>query len=198
MKSHIPGTLHQVSGDVVFDISSPQYQASQWLMRLDEHDEYELDPNTQHIRLLQRYALVALDFAFHQNDESRLGWSDPNLHECEWDGVTCAYFDGVPRVRTINWARRKLSGRALPEFHLLPALETLDLAQNEIEGDLEPFSTLKFLKNLYLFENKIGGTLDQIGGNLSLLERLYLGQNQLSGTLSSNLWQPNRDRPLRK
>lgn len=195
INSSIPALLRQVSGDAVFDSSTPQYQATRWLIR---RDNLGLDPHSQHLRLHQRYALVALDFAFHRNDESQLNWADPDLDECEWDGVTCQTFDGVPRVRTINWARRNLSGTVLPEFRLLPALETLDLAHNKITGDLHPFSSLVYLKNLYLFENRFHGTLDSIGGSLTRLERLYLGFNQLSGTLSSNLWQPNRDRPLRK
>lgn len=185
-----------MSGSDVFqDQKSPHSRALQWLL---QHDNFDYDPVNQASKLHQRYALVALDFAFHNNNISHLNWTDPNVDECLWDGVTCAHFNGVPYVRTIDWARRNLTGTPLPEFSLFPAIETLDLAQNNLQGPLDPFYSLEFLKNLYLFDNQFSGPIKDDVSKLNRLERLYLGQNELTGTLSSGLWQANKDRPMRK
>lgn len=165
---------------------------------MSQYDQLDYNVTEEDVRLVQRYAMVAMDFAFHENDGSRLNWSDPMTDECTWDGVTCARFSGINHVRTINWARRNLTGTVLPEIELLPALETLDLATNHIEGPLDPFYSLKFLKNLYLFQNSFSGTIATEVGNLNRLERLYIGYNKLSGTFPMGLVNPNRDRPLRK
>jgi Leucine-rich repeat (LRR) protein len=165
---------------------------------MSQHDKLDYNITTEVAKFRQRYALVAMDFAFHGNNGARLNWSNPNTDECTWDGVTCLPFSGVYHLRTINWARHNLTGPVLSEINLLPALETIDLAENKITGPLDPFYPLKFLKNLYLFENLFSGTVATEIGNLDLLERLYLGKNQLSGTFPEGLWNPGRDRPLRK
>ena len=194
--SPIQKLLEEVSGSDVFnDRKSPQSRALQWLL---QHDYFDYDPVNQTSKLHQRYALVALDFAFHNNNISNLNWTDPNVDECLWDGVTCVPFNGVPYVRTIDWARRNLTGTPLPEFSLFPAIETLDLAQNNLQGPLDPFYSLEFLKNLYLFDNQFSGPIKDDVSKLNRLERLYLGQNELTGTLSSGLWQADKDRPMRK
>ncbi|CAB9513162.1 Leucine rich repeat N-terminal domain [Seminavis robusta] len=187
--------LYEASGDIIYQPGTPQFQAMRWLQRRDNYYDYYYDTTTT-TTLLQRYALVALDFAFHDNDPRRLTWTDPNTDECYWDGVTCAYFGGVAHVRTINWARRGLSGSVLRELSLLPALETLDLAQNYISGSLDTFYSLRFLKNLYLFENHFSGRIRNRISQLNRLERLYLGKNELTGSLPIGLWQNNTDRPL--
>ena len=196
MFSPIPKLLQKVSGSVIFNSESPQSKAVNWLV---QNDNLDYDPTTQTSKLHQRYALVALDFAFHGNrDESPLNWTDPNVDECLWDGVSCATFDGIPHVRNINWARRNLTGIPLPEFSLFPALENLDLAQNDLQGPLDPFYSLQYLKNLYLFDNRFSGSIKDDITKLDRLERLYLGKNELTGTLSSGLWQEDKDRRLRK
>jgi len=195
LTSAIFAILADVSGSALLDPQSPQSKAAQWIL---EHDKITYNTTTQLSRLHQRYALVALDFAFHENDASRLDWTDPDADECFWSGVSCAHFDGVPYVRHINWARRKLTGKPLPEFSLFPALETLDLAQNALLGSLDPFYSLEYLTELYLFDNLFSGPIGDNIGNLHRLERLYLNANELTGTLSSGLWESDRDRPLRK
>jgi len=179
--------------DKILKDDSPQGTALRWMAH---NDKIVYDPVDESSRWLQRYGLVALDFSFHNSDPSKLNWTDASLDECSWSGIYCAYFDGIPYVRSINWARRGLKGRALPEFSLFPAIETLDLAQNSIQGTLDPFYDLQFLKNLYLFENKFSGPIKDDIDKLFRLESLYLGHNSLTGSLPSGLWDEAKVRPL--
>ncbi|CAB9508943.1 LRR receptor-like serine threonine-protein kinase [Seminavis robusta] len=135
------------------------------------------------LHLPQRFAIIALDFSLHADSGSY--WSFPRLHECQFPGVTC---DRSEEVIGINWARQNLTGYVVPEISLLTELETLDLAQNQLTGFLDPFWSLPKLKTLYLFENQFFGSIGPEIGNMYSLEQLYLGNCDLTGSLPEELF----------
>jgi hypothetical protein len=97
-----------------------------------------------------------MDFGFHHNNVDSLDWTGANIDE--WDGATCA--------------RRSLAGVLVAELRLLPALETLDLAQSHTEASLDSFYSLKFLKNLYRFDSPFVGSIRNRISRLTRLERI--------------------------
>jgi len=168
--------------DVLADESTPQGKALRWL----------IDPNNEKVdipRAPQQYALVALDFALHDNDSisstavSRArsnSWSQPNADICLWQGVTC---NNENLVTEIKWSNQSLTGTMIPEISLLDKLEKLDIADNDISGTMDLFWKLPSLKHLYIFANKFTGSIPsttQAPGNLTAL---YAHGNQLTGTL---------------
>ena len=74
----------------------------------------------------------------------------------------------------------KLSG-PLPELRL-PALQVLDLSNNQWTGGLEPLSGCTGLQRLFLFSNELAGNLEPLQGCTSLTE-LNLADNRLTGGL---------------
>ena len=115
--------------------------------------------NDDGVSLLQEDAILTPALSF------------PNQHECKWTGIICS----DDAVEQIIWARRNLSGRLVPELALLESLTHVDLAQNNIEDNLDVFWRLPRLKTLYLFDNAFQGSIAEDIAKMSLLENLYLG-----------------------
>ena len=67
--------------DTLFDKSSPQYRALQWMI---EEDNLQFIPTSENF--LQRYALATLYFSFDGPGwENQLNWLNTTVHECEWN-----------------------------------------------------------------------------------------------------------------
>jgi len=162
--------------EILMNPYTPQGKALAWLSTKDQHTFVSED------QLIQRYALTVLDVSLH-DPEPRL-WSSRNLHECQWPGVTC---NDDMLVTGINWARQGLSGTIPPELGLLTNLITLDIAQNQLKGQLQTIYPLENLKFAYLFENSLTGTLSREIENCRNLTRLFAGHNELSGSIPSGL-----------
>lgn len=153
---------------------TPQGEALIWLATRDKQTP-SADP-----RIIQRYAMVVLDVALH-TPEPRF-WSSRNSHECQWPGVMC---NEERHVTEINWARQQLPGTIPPELGLLTHLSKLDIAQNQLKGNLEPLYDLHKLKFAYLFENYLTGTISEDLENCRNLTRFFVGHNQLTGSIPS-------------
>ena len=172
-----------VPRDQLLDPNTPQGEALIWLATSDALN------TTSQSRLVQRYAMTVLDVALHA-PAPRL-WSNRNLHECNWTGVLC---NEQRQITKINWARQELMGTVPAELGLLTSLESLDIAQNQLKGNLEPLYELDKLEHAFLFENMLTGTLSHNISNLQNLTKFMAGHNQLSGSIPSNL----KMRPLRE
>jgi len=184
--------------------NTPQGRALQWL---DQEDEFELDiskindasitsESEKQIMLRnlhQRYALATLDFALNQDAESNMPlleqapqWSFPQLDVCFWEGTQCTIDPKRPdqqMVTGINWARRNLTGTLPPELGLLTDLTTVDVAQNQIQGTLEPLYQLVNAKEIFVFDNQLTGPLTRNLEYCGNLTRFMAGFNQLTGPL---------------
>ena len=83
-------------------------------------------------------------------------------------------------LRTLYLNLCKLSG-PLPELRL-PALQVLDLSNNQWTGGLEPLQGCTALQRLLASSNELTGTLEPLRGCTGLTE-LNLAANRLSGSL---------------
>lgn len=179
--------------DILGDPTTPQGKAYLWL----------LEPGVEQVsvfRVPQRFALVALDFALHEQEirvvsawQAFIDWRQENSYTpwrrkdrdiCDWDGVTCNEHN---EVTGIKWSNQELRGRIIPEIKLLPKLKKVDLAENRLKGDLEPFWDLPDLTHLYLFSNRLTGTIPGDRPAPGKLQHVYLGNNELTGTLPLSL-----------
>jgi hypothetical protein len=161
--------------------------------------------NSTSSNLAQRFAVALLSLAVGGN------YSNTDLHECDWRGITCSRTrtnnnnrtksdDGI--VTDVVWPDGSLRG-TLPTMglHLLTGLTTLDLAGNRLAGSIpETLYDATNLRQLYLHDNAFIGTLSTKVGRLAELRRLYLGNNDLTGSLPQQLGSPGLEitdvRPL--
>jgi hypothetical protein len=133
-------------------------------------------------QLYQRYAMLTLDFALNDNVH-QTHWSFPKLGECRrWIGVTMC--NDSNEVSDINWARKNLTGTIPYELGLLSdSLVRVDLAQNQLKGNLEPIYKLHSAKEIYIFKNELTGQLEKQLENLQSLTKFMVNENSLTGTL---------------
>lgn len=172
------------------DISTPQGRALEWLEYEDqfELDILELTEDTSDDRkeamlrnLYQRFALLTLDFALHDTLEGTK-WSFPRVHVCLWTGIKCNVNSDVTGI---NWARQDLPGTLPNEIGLLTNVASLDIAQNQVKGTLDPLYKLTKAKDIFIFENQLTGSLTTGLENCRNLTRFMAGHNFLSGHLPS-------------
>jgi len=176
---------------VLLDLSTPQGRAMEWLERTDVfdlniiyyNDKTETPDDFERIlnELYQRFAMVVLDFALHGETIDEPQWSFPKLHVCLFTGVTCNA--STREIDSINYARQNLTGTVPSELGLLTTLTTLDLAQNQLMGTLDPLYELANVKEIYIFENKLTGPIKESIQACKNLVRFMAGHNQLTGTL---------------
>lgn len=151
--------LKVVSDDRLDDVTSPQYQAFEWMKREDPFIE---EPDIDQPRTYQRYALLTMHMAMTGDVPSYA--SDD---ECTWPTVTCGTtnVDSLAKadewqVTVLNMARMSLTKSIPPEIGLLSSsLVHLDLAENpNLTGSI-PVEVYKLtrLKNLYLHNNDMTG-----------------------------------------
>ena len=141
-------------------------------------------------KLLQRFALLSLDFALNRpgpplNDDGVIQMerdaaidvdADFNhytksytvgvkhLNECDWEGITCN--GNTTMVEEISFGYSNLTGTIAPEIKLIKDLQILDLSNNAISGPIpESMYSIKGLEELYLYKNQITGTLSNTMSN---------------------------------
>ena len=183
------------------DPLSPDFMAVQWLA-----EEAQINIGNDGIsssygngleltkKLVQRFALLTLDFALMRTDAPyatklvRNKLANAALYadytqfeietfarsntiavkyqdECQWVGVICASVGPQAGfVTEINFSHSGLKGTIPPEIKLFKNLKKLHLAGNELEGSIP--------KSLF---------------NIKGLEEIYLYQNRLTGTISNNI-----------
>ena len=137
-------------------------------------------------KLLQRFALLSLDFALNRpgpplNDDGVIQMERDaaidfshytksytvgvkHLNECDWEGITCN--GNTTMVEEISFGYSNLTGTIAPEIKLIKDLQILDLSNNAISGPIpESMYSIKGLEELYLYKNQITGTLSNTMSN---------------------------------
>ena len=164
----------------------PDVLAAQFL--LEESPDLDYSP-----RLLQRFALLALDFSLKGSNQSsifalpgtRAALNGSATDECSWPGVVCTNGTGVTELHLPNLA---LDGTIPETISLLTDLTHIDLSKNALVGSIpESFYALTQLKSIYLYKNKLQGTLSNGVANLQNLLNLWLNENMLTGPFPSAL-----------
>jgi hypothetical protein len=199
------------------DLSSPQYEALDWMTNKDSTDlQFTLSED----ELVERF--VVLVFYFATGGES---WSDqagfriPLTETCSWNsgelGVVCNNEGSVvefvlrkfPHSSTcwsmncankliltllsnMNVAFNGISGTLPTEVGLLSSLKVLALDNNNLIGLIpHELGQLSTLQFLNLLTNAMTGTTPTELGTLSSLKGLGLGSNNLIGSIPSELGQ---------
>jgi hypothetical protein len=80
--------------------------------------------------------------------------NDPNVSECDWEGITCTSFG---KVQKIQLAGRNISGRIYEGLGYLLNLSTLDLSGNVISGKIPVELSLPPLSTFLISGNQIEG-----------------------------------------
>jgi hypothetical protein len=190
--------------------SRPNQLAIDWL--LEEYaantDDDLGDQLVYDDKLIQRFALVALDFAltagrgggggdpppFFATEttsntlETNVGgattWSTQTQDECAWFGIFC---NGTV-VTELNWARLGLTGSIPDSIAVLSDLTRIDFSSNALVGSIpESIYGLTELRSVYFYKNNLTGTLSDGIVNLQNLVHLMLNENDLAGPFPTTL-----------
>lgn len=179
-----------MSGTVLYNTSSAQFQALRWLA---ETDGLQLPALVGSQQLVERY-LLAL-FYFSTNDAS---WFESfnfldNVSACEWrrpnefsnSGVRCNGFQSISALGL--GAFGDIVKCAFPRILLIISF-LFYTARNKMQGSI-PFELgyLSNLEELYLSFNDMTGKLLSELGNLTQLRFLYLNRNSFSKSLPTEL-----------
>lgn len=185
---------------------TPEAAAIQWMV-----EQGLVEPN----RVMQRYALLTLDFAMQSRQRRLTAMMDqdrPAVHltrqaplfagngpdECTWTGVTCSP-NGI--VVSIKRPGLNLAGAIPNDIRLLRNLTHLDLGENQLHGTIpDGLYDCTNLRRLYLHDNRLSGTLSNKFSQLYELDSLFLSDNRFTGTFPNGLSSPERGpaRPLRE
>ena len=184
---------------------APAYRAIDWILQESSNITYDE-------KLVQRFALVTLDFALGGNftvvpsiasngnftgrllQQGNFSWSQSD-DECLWEGVVCA--NGS--VTELWFGSRNLTGTIPDEIALLTNLTMIDLSNNYIGGTIpEKIYELSLLESLYFYHNQLTGTISKQISNLQNLQILFLNSNYISGRIPQSLRSGNIIRPLSK
>ncbi|MGB1204731.1 MAG: DUF7619 domain-containing protein [Chitinophagales bacterium] len=96
----------------------------------------------------------------------------------QWYGITLS--DDGCSVKEINLSNQDLQGY-IPDLNL-PNLEVLNLANNQLTGEIPNFSELRWLKQLFLYSNNLVGEIPNFDKFLNLRD-LFLHNNELIGEI---------------
>ncbi|MGF1534634.1 MAG: leucine-rich repeat domain-containing protein [Bernardetiaceae bacterium] len=102
-----------------------------------------------------------------------------------WQGVAR---NSEGRVIQVQLNGRRLRGTLPPEMVLLQELLVIDLSNNQLQGNLNPFWAFEKLLSLNLSKNAFADTLSQNLSRLRNLRILDLSHNQLEGELPEALF----------
>jgi len=167
------------------DLDSPQSRAVDFILN---DDALQLPPMSGN--LIQRYALIVFYYSLggdswrFQSADWTVVSAENQVHECEWDFVTCKY----GHVIKLKMEEQVASGALPAEIGLLSNLQVLSMFKCRLEGTLpNSLYELALLETLNLGENILESTISTKIGDLVNLERLDLHGNMLNGTIPSNI-----------
>jgi Leucine-rich repeat (LRR) protein len=159
------------------DPSSPQSRALEWIAIEDRE-------RSSSRRMTQRFALATLYFSTTGQEkwESRQGWLNATINECDWVGCDCTDNE---TIRGLNLVGNHLVGAFPKEVSLLQDLETLLLSGNaRLRGTLpSEIGLLTTLRDFEIGDTNISGRLPAEIGSLTRLETLYLSGSLISGVI---------------
>ncbi|MBK8503207.1 MAG: leucine-rich repeat domain-containing protein [Saprospiraceae bacterium] len=101
---------------------------------------------------------------------------------------TLPVLGGLPAVRTVDISNNEIDGQ-LFDFNL-PKVEILDLSNNKIQGSIPDFSKMPLMKTLKLHNNRLDGTLPDFTNMRSMLN-LWLFNNFLEGPIAEFNFMPD-------
>ena len=203
------------SDEVLDDVTSPQSEALQWLVRDEGVTIAEDLPERDIENLENRYVLAVLYFALGGDrwfDDS--GWLTSEDH-CNWTDIACeggtiVSWNTGGNFRDEDVGSNNIEGTLPREIQALTGLTELHLMENFIEDasslegmtqltslnlgsnpldapmeDLAFVSTLVNLRNLSLRKCGITGILGDTISGLTNLRDLYLDINELAGVITT-------------
>ena len=164
---------------------TPQGQAFQWIV---EDDPAQVDPCTDPLQIVQRYALATIYFATGgESWTSSTAWLT-GADECNWEGVVCSSPSGFDVVNLLLLPSNNLSGSLPSEVEALTELRTIDVSSNMITGSIPPGARkLSNLQSLNVEMNMISGSITSDFGMLTALTDLNLAENAISGSLPTTI-----------
>ncbi|KAH7866816.1 hypothetical protein Vadar_025395 [Vaccinium darrowii] len=101
-----------------------------------------------------------------------------------WDGLQCNYDSNFARIISLDLSSSSLSGNMDISFSSLESLESLDLSNNNLTGQVPNFLSLPFLKTLNLSHNNFTGSVPS-----ALIEKSKTGSLTLSVEGNPHLFQ---------
>jgi hypothetical protein len=142
-------TIEASVGREVFDNSTHEYEALQWLANTDP---LQIDVRAPLEEVLQRFVLSSLYFATEGEFWTQKYDFLSKAHECDWNdgeyGVFCNDGQVVSRVALVA---SNLDGTIPRDIGLLSTMEVLNLTENSLRGDIPgSFGVLKDLITLDL------------------------------------------------
>ena len=182
--------LYEISGDLLDDETTFQYQALSWLV-FEDFRQVPVHPNTR-MELIQRYIMALL---YLSTDGPNWKYQAEFLSfrsVCEWNGVTAEFYeigafcDTNGRINEIflgkstTWVYFFTDTNKTTHTLMLNVFYTDD---NNLLGPIpHEVAALSHLVRLVIFDNLLSGTLPDLS-RLSNLEELYVYFNDLEGTL---------------
>jgi Leucine-rich repeat (LRR) protein len=107
------------------------------------------------------------------------GWNEA-ASVCDWFGITCDSSGAITEISLVN---NMLQGTLINDVWTLPSLVNLSLGKNQIVGTLPATLLSESLQTLDLSENKLSGELPGNIGKFPSLSTLSLQSNKLSGAI---------------
>jgi len=201
-----------INGIAQYNDNIPQFQALRWLdtdwqnsasvmsssistklSSLDAEVSSSLESVLSDNRLVQRYALLVLYFSTEGNYWNLKGskstspkdiiqFPHPQVHECEWAGVTC---NKNYMVSQLDLSESNLTGILPREIGWLSNLQKLMLEGNNISGPF-PDNFFDKLRRLNWFDisfNDMTGTIPPELWTRPIIQYIYLNNNHFKGTI---------------
>jgi len=186
MVNEIKAILLQTSPDSfesLQDVSSPQYQALDWLLQ----DPFY--PTYSGARVVQRWAMATFFFSTNGNNWDQSDNWLGDMNECSWfskrQGDVC---DGDGNVRKIDLDSNNLAGTLPAELSLFS--NSLGMSIRTDNRDFRSFltSTPRISPDrLFLNSNKITGTIPPNFGRLTKLGRFQVTSNDMVGPIPTEI-----------
>jgi len=212
---NITEMLLSVSGDVMYDIDSPQNRALRWILYEDE-----MILTYESSNLVQKYALMVLYYSMSGEEWSSNDGYGSEMHECDWYGVECISFSSqvdvidlernnlvgkmpqeigyLNQMKEIWFSFNRIGGSIPSSIGMLGNLEYFQISQNELSGTIpDEMKNCRSLQLLKADSNQLIGTMPTFLGDLRSLEIINLMRNKLTGTIPSNLSNIHRLETLR-
>lgn len=196
-----------VGSSKLFDPSTSQHGALQWILNEDPSALEAGDPS-----LMQRFLLVQFYLETSQQGpwnscgraeegeeptfclykEHNLVTQDTRLipssrwlseqDECLWSGVQC---DDLNQVTLIDLSNQNMTGTLPTELALLPFLQRIDFPRNRFTGTLpREWGEMNHLIHVAVHYNSLEGTIPDTWWDLgATMTGLNLGYNRLNGTI---------------
>jgi hypothetical protein len=169
------------------NLASAPFLALRWV---SDDGEFlsSVAPNDRSRRLIQRYLLALLAYAFSSDpryEPDSMTWLAHDASECEWYGCSCTDQDVV---REIVVRGMGLLGTMPREVGLLSSLEAVDTGNNSIGGPMPTeIGALTRLTDLRMDHTQLSRPLPTEVARLHMLTTLLLDSTQFEGTIPSEL-----------